>query len=97
MTLGFLNKKSLLFNLAANLLSALMVGIVAFSVYMPINARAPAEFSKNISAPIVITFSVLIVVLLTSRKFEQYIDIKSVYNGFILLGLSGSLLRLISY
>ena len=97
MALGFLNIKTSYCNVASNILSAFMVGIIAYSVYLPVNTRPPANFSKEVSAPIVIIFSFLVILIISSKKFNEYFDVQSIYNGFILLGLSGALFRLVSY
>lgn len=68
-------------------------GMTAASIWLPENHRPPDEFSKRISAPIVVFLVFFTLVL----YFRGGIVIPvHVINGFAVLGLSGALFRLVS-
>jgi energy-converting hydrogenase Eha subunit A len=68
-------------------------GLTATSVYLPANKRPPEEFSKIFAAPIVLLGTASVLFIYLDGKLSIPIH---VINGFALLGISGSLFRLIS-
>ena len=68
-------------------------GLTAASVWLPENKRPPEEFSKKISAPLVVLAVVCLLIIYLQGSIELPVHI---INGFAVLGLSGALFRLIS-
>ena len=68
--------------------------LTAISIYLPSNLREPEEFSKFISAPLVILSVLIACIFIIIRRRNLPVHI---VNGFALLAISGALFRLLSY
>ncbi len=94
--LHFTGERYLLLENAAEIISVVATlfgtAMTAASVWLTDNYRPPDEFSKRISAPLVV-----LAVLFTLALYFQGVQIPvHVFNGFAVLGLSGALFRLVS-
>lgn len=77
----------------SNILTLVGTSLTAISIYGPPNTRSPDNFSRFVSAPIVIT---TIILTLWLMLFSLTLVPIHVVNGFALLGLAGGLFRAIS-
>ena len=95
--LGFINlfKKSYIENIKVCLflktLILLEILLIVISIYLPLSLQSPLEYSKFITAPVLIILILVSLFLLYSKKLSCYI-----LFSIISLGIIGALFRIYS-